>query len=144
MNFKNELKYSKRSDHVIDDAITLEWMNFLPTKTKQVTIVERWQLEEVRLYIIKMRVVGRCYIQGQLNSRLMYGNPRESRILDSKLWIPDSSYWIPHCIWRDFGFFEPNPGFQSPGSRIPQLKRKAFRFLESRLPYWETAHLPIP
>ena len=71
MNFKNELKYSKRSDHVTDDAITLEWMNFLPTKTKQVTIVERWQLEEVRLYIIKMRVAGRCYIQGQLNSRLM-------------------------------------------------------------------------
>ena len=38
---------------------------------KIVAIVERWSLAEVRLYVIKMRVVRSCYIQSQLNSRLL-------------------------------------------------------------------------
>ena len=42
---------------------------FVRRDEKKVAIVQRWPLEEVRLYVLKMRVVRSCYIQSQLNSR---------------------------------------------------------------------------
>ena len=57
------------------------------------------------------------------------GNPRQSWILESALWIPDSRYWIPVFVsgtWTllpnhqwDSGFLELYSGFQTPGVRIP-------------------------
>ena len=40
----------------------------------------------------------------------MQGNPRQSWILDSRYWSPDS------CLWKL------DPRFQSPGFRIPEAK----------------------
>ena len=63
-------------------------------------------------------------------------NPRQSWILDSTPWIPDSRYFIPvfvsgtwildsNPLWNS-GFLELYSGFQSPGFRIPQVKFSRF------------------
>ena len=50
----------------------------------------------------------------------MIGNPRQSWILDSKLWIPDF-----FCQWNsDSGFLELNSGFHNSGiSGLPYMER---------------------
>ena len=65
-------------------------------------------------------------LEGERFVRLLYGNPRQSWILDSTPWILDSRYWIsdslskklgsliPILRWHS-GFLELYSGFQSPG-----------------------------
>ena len=86
---------------------------------------------------------------------LVLGNPRQTWILDSTLWIPDSrrgyqglcqwnldsgfqslvGFWIPYVY-----IIKLYSGFQSPGLQIPQAKNA--RILESRFPSigWSCAY----
>ena len=78
-----------------------------------------------------------------LTIRSMWGNPRQSWILDSTLWIPDSKYWSPDPLrWKmESGFHELDYGFQSQGSRIPQANISWIP--GSGLPFGHTIHSPF-
>ena len=78
----------------------------------------------------------------------MRGNPRQSRILDSSTWIPDSKYGIPHSFSVEIGFRITiisgisdskvlDPGFYRqifPGIRFPLHEATHYRKIPKKKP----------
>ena len=69
------------------------------------------------------------------------GNTAKSRIFDSRVWVPDSTVWIPYCKWDLNSRFQSLVGLRIrwvvsciPKSRVPQAKKNPIFRISNLVP----------